>query len=80
MSTLLQINATCNWGSTGRIAEQIAILAEEHGWDCYIAHGARYVRKSSIKTIPIGSIMGNTVHALISLLFGRHGLSSTHAT
>lgn len=80
MSTLLQINATCNWGSTGRIAEQIAILAEEHGWDCYIAHGARYVRKSSIKTIPIGSIMGNTVHALISLLFGRHGLSSTSAT
>lgn len=80
MPKLLQINATCNWGSTGHIAEQIAVLAEGHGWDCYIAHGARYVRKSSIKTIPIGSKIGNMVHALVSLLQGRHGLSSTRAT
>ena len=80
MASILQINATCNWGSTGHIAEQIATLAEERGLDCYVAHGARYVRKSSIKTIPIGSKMGNEVHALISMLFGRHGLSSTHAT
>lgn len=34
MPKLLQINVTANWGSTGRIAEQINIKAKERGWDC----------------------------------------------
>ena len=41
MPTLLQINTTLNSGSTGRIAEQISLMAEDRGWNCYIAHGAR---------------------------------------
>ena len=80
MSRLLQINATCNWGSTGCIVEQIASLAEKKGWDCFIAHGARYVRESSIKTIPIGSKIDNHFHAIQSMFLGKHGLSSTLAT
>lgn len=36
---LLQINVTANWGSTGKIAEQINFLANKQGWETYIAYG-----------------------------------------
>lgn len=29
--TLLQINVTANWGSTGKIVEQIGLCAMAHG-------------------------------------------------
>lgn len=77
---LLQINTTCNSGSTGRIAEQISLLAETHGWDCYIAHGARYVKPSRIKTIPIGNKLENYVHAFLGEYLGLHGFGSTIGT
>ena len=80
MPKLLQINATCNWGSTGRIAEQIALLAQKEGWNCYTAHGARYVRDSATRTIQVGSQNDNRIHALKSLLLGGHGLSSKKST
>ena len=31
--TLLQINITANWGSTGKIAEQIGLCAMKHDWE-----------------------------------------------
>lgn len=76
MPTLLQINTSCNWGSTGRIAEEIALIAETNGWDCYIAHGGRYVRKSHFKTIPVSSKFDNFCHAILSFLWDFHGLGS----
>ena len=54
MPKLLLINTSLNAGSTGRIAEQISLLAESKSWDCYIAHGARFVNRSQIKSIQIG--------------------------
>lgn len=39
MPTLLQINVTANWGSTGKIAEQIGDCAISQGWRSYIAYG-----------------------------------------
>lgn len=80
MPTLLQINATCNWGSTGKIAEQIALLAKSKGWDCYIAYGGRYINKSAIKTYQISTGRDNKMHALKSMALGMHGLGSTKAT
>lgn len=80
MPKLVQINATCNWGSTGRIAEQIGILALDNGWDCYIVHGARYVHDSRLKTIPVGTRREDTLHAIKSKLLGGHGLGSINAT
>lgn len=80
MSTLLQINATCNFGSTGRIAEEIAQRASIHGWKCVIAHGGRYVRSSDFETIQISSKLDNKIHALKSMFFGMHGLGSFVAT
>ena len=80
MSTLLQINTTLNLGSTGRIAEQIAIMAEAQGWNCYIAHGARYVNPSKIHSIQIGTKWSNILHAIIGEYLGMHGFGSTLAT
>ena len=38
---LLQINVTANWGSTGRIAEDIGALAMQQGWESHIAYGRK---------------------------------------
>ena len=37
MPKLLQINITANWGSTGKIAEQIGLCAMAHGWESFVA-------------------------------------------
>lgn len=80
MPTLLQINTTLNVGSTGRIAEQISDLAQIRGWNCYIAHGARYVNKSRHKSIQIGTKLGNIIHAVLGEYLGAHGFGSAIAT
>ena len=80
MPTLLQINSTLNLGSTGRIAEQISLMAEAQGWNCYIAHGARYVNPSKIHSIQIGTKWGNILHAIMGEYLGMHGFGSVLAT
>lgn len=80
MPTLLQINAALNRGSTGRIAEQIGLLAIEQGWNVYIAHGARYTNRSSLNTIQVVTKIEEKLHAIKSLLFDSHGLGSKDAT
>ncbi len=80
MPTLLQINAALNRGSTGRIAEQIGILAQKQGWEVYIAHGARYTDKSDLNTIQVVTKTEEKLHAIKSLLFDSHGLDSGKAT
>lgn len=80
MPRLLQINATCNWGSTGRIAEQIADNASKVGWDCIMAHGGRYVCKSKYTSVQVSSKIDNYIHAIKGEFLGRHGLGSTIAT
>lgn len=77
---LLQIDACRNNGSTGRINEQIGLLAEKHGWTSYIAHGARYVNSSQLKSIQVVSTLEEHWHALESRIFDNHGLSSRMAT
>lgn len=79
MPRLLQINSTANWGSTGKIAEQIGERAIEHGWESYIAYG-RYASKSKSHLIRVGSRLGQAWHLTISRLFDRHGLGSVWAT
>ena len=43
---ILQLNATANWGSTGKIAEGIGIAAINRGWQSYIAYGRAWEQKS----------------------------------
>ena len=80
MPTLLQINTALNRGSTGRISEQIGLLAQKQGWEVYIAHGARYINKSSLKTIQVVTKAQEKLHAIKSMAFDSHGLGSRNAT
>ena len=80
MPRLLQINASLNKGSTGRIAEQIGSLARSGGWDTYIVHGARYVNKSDMYSLQVVTPLEERLHAIKSMLFDAHGLGSTRAT
>ena len=77
--TILQINVAINYGSTGKIAEQIGLLVMQQGWDSYIAHG-RYINHSRSHSIQVGSRLDWISHAIMTRLFDRHGLFSTRAT
>ena len=80
MTTLFQINVTSNYGSTGRIAENIGLLAMRQGWNCYIAHGPRYANPSQLKNICTETSWGEKLHGLKSLFLDEHGLGSKRAT
>lgn len=79
MPTLLQINVTANWGSTGKIAEQIGVLAQQQGWDSYIAYG-RNMNPSQNKLIKIGSMFDVYEHYFENRFFDNEGRASRRAT
>jgi putative colanic acid biosynthesis glycosyltransferase len=79
MKTLLQLNCTANWGSTGKIAEQIGLCAMAHGWDSYIAYG-RWMNPSKSKLIRVGSRLNPYEHYAENLLLDNEGLASRLAT
>ena len=80
MPKLLQIDSCRGILSTGRISEQIGILARKNGWDTYIAHGARYVGPSGMKSYQVSSKIGEYLHFAKSVLWDLHGLGSTAQT
>lgn len=80
MPKLLEINVTRNHGATGKITEQIGLLAQKDGWDVYVAHGARYVNPSMLRSYQVQGKVGEYFHALKSLLLDADGLGSTCAT
>lgn len=79
MRKLLQINVSANVGSTGRIAEQIGLVAIAQGWESYIAYG-REANTSKSNLIKVGNKLDILYHGLISRLFDKHGLGSRIAT
>lgn len=80
MGSVFEINVACNWGSTGRIAEEIGVSAKQQGWSVYFAHGARYITDSSLTTLQVSSPWEEKKHWLKSVLFDAHGLGSTRGT
>ena len=76
---LLQINITANWGSHGRIAEEIGQLAMSQGWESHIAYG-RWANPSQSHLIRIGSMWDERWHGAQSYIFDNHGLASKKAT
>lgn len=79
MPILLQINITANWGSTGKIAEQIGQCAISHGWKSYIAYG-RMMNPSKNRLIKIGSKFDVYEHYIESRILDNEGLASRRAT
>lgn len=79
MPRLLQINATANWGSTGRIAEQIGLAAMARGWESFVAYG-RYANPSMSQLIRIGSSGVVYEHYMEHRLLDNEGLASRMST
>lgn len=76
---LFQVNVSVNWGSHGRIAEEIGMFAMSKGWESFIAYG-RYANPSSSHLIKIGNEWDVRMHGLATRLFDSHGLGSAKAT
>lgn len=79
MFKLLQINTTYNWGSTGRIAEEIGQKVISKGWINYVAYG-RHINKGISNPIKIGTKWEIYIHALLTRFLDKHGLGSKKAT
>lgn len=79
MPKLLQINVTANWGSTGKIAEQIGACAMAHNWESYMAYG-RMMNQSESNLIKVGSSIDVYKHYAENLVFDNEGLASCIAT
>lgn len=79
INTILQINATANIGSTGKIAEQINQLAQSQGWKTYLAYG-RSMQPSESELIHVGNKFQVYEHYAENRLFDNDGLASRIAT
>lgn len=80
MKKLLQINhVLSDFGSTGKIVNQIGDAAIRDGWESYIAYG-RWGCKSHSHLIKIGNSWDVACHGLLTRLTDRHGLYSSQAT
>lgn len=79
MPTILQINSCANWGSTGKIAEQINQVAATQGWKTYIAYG-RWVNPSQSELIHIGNAVSQAIALVEARLFDNDGLANRWAT
>jgi putative colanic acid biosynthesis glycosyltransferase len=79
MKTLLQINSVINWGSTGKIVEDIGKQAILNGWESYVAFG-RNDRASQSQLIKIGTNWETYLHVIYTRFFDMHGFASTRAT
>ena len=76
---ILQINASVNSGSTGRIANEIGDLMIRRTHQSYIAYG-RIARISRSEVIKIGRRTDIIFHVLTSRVFDKHGFGSRIAT
>jgi putative colanic acid biosynthesis glycosyltransferase len=79
MPSIFQITVEGTGGITGRIAEEMGVLAMQRGWESYIAIG-RNPRPSLSNLIRIGSDWDVYIHGLKTRLFDKHCLGSTNAT
>ena len=79
MRTLLQINTVVNYGSTGKIVENIGQKVIDSGWKSYVAYG-RKPRDSKSNLIYIGSAWSILWHYMQRHFFDRAGLASVKAT
>lgn len=76
---IVQINVVANWGSTGRIAEEIGIEAMNNNWESYVVYGQGHPESKS-NLIRVGNQKSLLLHLLGTRLFDKHGLCSTFST
>lgn len=79
MKTLLQINTVLNFGSTGRIMNELGQTAIQNDWNSQQDFG-RFNPAPQPGIIRIGTDWDVRIHGLKTRLFDRHGLGSRNAT
>lgn len=78
---VLQINSVCGFGSTGRIATDIADILISQGDESKICYGRGDVPENYRNiAIKIGSSLDNKIHGVFTRLFDLHGFFSKKAT
>lgn len=76
---VLQINSTCGFGSTGRIAVDILNTVCENGGEGLVCYG-RGEAPAGVPSYKIGSKMLVRIHGVLSRITDRQGFYSTNAT
>ena len=76
---ILQLNATVNWGSTGKITEGIGNVAISQGLDSYIGYG-RYKTPSSSHIIKVGTKLDIYTHYAKHKFLNKEGYGCKRAT
>lgn len=76
---LLQINSTCGFGSTGRIAADILNTVTENGGEGIICYG-RGTAPSGVPSYKTGNETLVKIHGVLSRITDRQGFYSTKAT
>ena len=77
---IMYISGALNYGSPGRIVEQIGLKAQEHGFQVLVAHSSRNENPSQLSHFAVTSKFDEVIHATGSLLLDLHGLLSTRQT
>lgn len=77
---VLQINSSVNIGSSGRIVEEIARVANKNDFQCFVAFSKGLPENKNVGYIRVGSYFDKLWHGLFTLLFDAHGLGSKRAT
>tara|TARA_R110000868_G_scaffold98508_4_gene271236 strand:+ start:1747 stop:2976 length:1230 start_codon:yes stop_codon:yes gene_type:complete len=77
--TIIQINVESNFGSTGKICENISNYLLKNDNKPVVVHGPIH-RDSNARTIQVGKITEYYLHILNTRLFDKHGLGSKKAT
>ena len=76
---ILQINSTCGFGSTGRIAADILNTVTKNGGEGIICYG-RGTASGGVPSYRIGSETLVKIHGILSRITDRQGFYSTKAT
>ncbi len=76
---VFQINSTCGFGSTGRIAVDILRELEKNGDEGIIAYG-RNSAPENVNSYRIGSDLDVKIHGVLSRITDRQGFYGTSAT
>ncbi|NNL01968.1 MAG: glycosyl transferase, partial [Eudoraea sp.] len=61
--TILQINTTAGYGSTGRIVNDLGDLLIDKGYESYIAYGRKEGHSKS-KLLEVGNLLDTYYHVL----------------
>ena len=80
MPKIFHISGALNFGAPGRICEQIALLAEQNGYECFVAHSTRNENPSQLSHYAMTTKRNEVFHALGAKFLDLHGLLSTSQT